>query len=172
MGAGREPHSGMWIVVSVTSAIWTASLPAIVPGAITDRHGIGITAANGGGTVMAMATGTTALIGAPHLVTADTEEIGHQPVILLITAGKPESRTRKSGHSGKSGCPPTTGPAAPRRNLETSTPSPLRLLRRPIRALAATPRGLGSLHSARGLVPGVAGRSALMSGRQLLLDNR
>ena len=81
----------MWIVVSVTSAIWTAGLPAIVPSAITDRHGIGITAANGRGTVMAMATGITALAGAPHLVTADTEEIGRQPVIPLITVGKPSS---------------------------------------------------------------------------------
>ena len=103
MGAGTEPHSGMWIVVSVTSAIWTASLPAIVPGAITDRHGIGITAANGRGTVMAMATGIAALAGAPHLIIIVTEEIGRQPVIPLITAGKPESRTRKSGHSGNPG---------------------------------------------------------------------
>jgi len=87
MGAGAEPHSGMWIVVSATSAIWTASFPAIVPGAITDRHGIGITAANGRGTVMATATGITALAGAPH----------------LITAGKPESRARKSGHPGNPG---------------------------------------------------------------------
>ena len=91
MGAGAEPHSGMWIVVSVTSATWTASLPAIVPSAITDRHGIEITVANGQGTVMAMATGITALPGAVHLVTADTEEIGRQPVIPLITVGKPES---------------------------------------------------------------------------------
>jgi hypothetical protein len=72
----------MWIVVSATSAIWTASFPAIVPGVITDRHGIGITAANGRETVMAMASGITDLAGAPH----------------LITAGKPESRARKSGH--------------------------------------------------------------------------
>ena len=41
-------------------------------------------------------------------------------------------------------CPPTTGPAAPRRTLETSTPSPLRLLGRPIpgtggNACAASP---------------------------------
>ena len=81
MGAGPEPHSGMWIVVSVTSAIWTASLPAIVPNAITDRHGIGITAANGRGTVMAMATGITALAGVVHLVMAEKEEIGRQRVI-------------------------------------------------------------------------------------------
>jgi hypothetical protein len=100
MGAGPEPHSGMWIVVSVTSATWTANSPVIVASAITDRHGIGITAANGRGTVMAMATGITALAGAPHLVTANTEEIGRQPVIPLITVGKPESRSRKSGHSG------------------------------------------------------------------------
>jgi hypothetical protein len=56
-------------------------LPAIVPNAITDRHGIGITAANGRGTVMAMATGITALAGVVHLVTADKEEIGRQRVI-------------------------------------------------------------------------------------------
>jgi len=65
-----------------------------------DPHGIGITADHGRGTVMAMATGITALAGAPHLITIATEEIGRQPVIPLITAGKPESRTRKSGHSG------------------------------------------------------------------------
>ena len=64
-----------------------------------DPHGIGITADHGRGTVMAMATGITALAGAPHLITIATEEIGRQPVIPLITAGKPESRTRKSGHS-------------------------------------------------------------------------
>src|SRR5258708_7182260 len=100
MGAGPEPHSGMWIVVGVTSAIWTATLPAMVPSAITDRHGIWIPAANGGGTVMAMATGITVLAGATHLVTADTEEIGRQPVIPLSTVGKPESRARNSGQSG------------------------------------------------------------------------
>ena len=97
MGAGREPHSGMWIVVSAISAIWTASLPAIVPSAIMDRHGIGITAANGRGTVMATATGITALAGAPHLITTDTEEIGRQPVIPPITAGKPKSMPGRAG---------------------------------------------------------------------------
>ena len=165
MGAGVELRSGMWIVVSATSATWTASLPAIAPSAITDRHGIGITAANGGGTVMAMATGTTALVGAPHLVTADTEEIGHQPVILLITAGKPESRTRKSGHFGKSGCPPTTGPAAPRRSLETSTPSPLWLLRR-----AAYPGTGGNASGSR--LPSFRARTGAGGCRQKRADER
>ena len=92
MGAGTEPRFGMWTVVSVTSAIWTVSLPAIVPSAITDRHGIGITAANGRGTDMAMAIGTTVLAGKVHLVMADTEEIDRQRVIPLITVGKPEIR--------------------------------------------------------------------------------
>ena len=69
-----------------------------------DPHGIGITAANGWGTVMAMATGITALAGVAHLVIADTEEeIGRQPVIPLISAGKPESCARKSGHLGNPG---------------------------------------------------------------------
>jgi hypothetical protein len=56
-----------------------------------DPHGIGITAANGWGTVMAMATGITALAGAARLITTDTGEIGRQPVIPLITVGKPSS---------------------------------------------------------------------------------
>ena len=56
-----------------------------------DRHGIGIIAANGGGTVMAMATGITTLAGAVRLITTDTGEIGRQPVIPLITVGKPSS---------------------------------------------------------------------------------
>ena len=53
-----------------------------------DRHGIGITAANGRATVtvMAMTTGITALAGAGHLITGDTEEIGPQPVTPPITA--------------------------------------------------------------------------------------
>jgi hypothetical protein len=81
----------MWIVVSVTSAIWTASSPAIVPSAITEPQGIGITAANGRGTDMAMATAITGLAGAARLITTDTGEIGRQPVIPLIIDGKPES---------------------------------------------------------------------------------
>jgi hypothetical protein len=131
-----------------------------------DPHGIGITADHGRGTVMAMATGITALAGAPHLITIATEEICHQPVIPLISAGKPESRTRKSGHSGNPGA---RRQLDPQRRGELSRPQPH--LRSGccgglFRALAATPRGLGSLHSARGLVPGSVGRSALMSGRQ------
>ena len=51
-----------------------------------DPHGIGITADHGRGTVMAMATGITALAGAGHLITGDTEEIGPQPVTPPITA--------------------------------------------------------------------------------------
>jgi len=87
----------MWIVVSATSAIWTASLPAIVPSAIMDLHGIGITAANGWGTVMAMAIGISALAGAARLITTDTGEIGRQPVIPLIMVDKPESSARRAG---------------------------------------------------------------------------
>ena len=52
---------------------------------------------------MAMAIGITGLAGAAHLVTADTEAIGHQPAIPLITAVKLESYVRKSGHPGNQG---------------------------------------------------------------------
>jgi Trk-type K+ transport system membrane component len=87
MGAGAEPRSEMWIVVSATSATWTASSLAIAATGATARDNIAATASHQGTTGMAM-TATADLATALRAIMGSTEEVGHQPAIRLITVDK------------------------------------------------------------------------------------
>src|SRR5215471_9110231 len=83
MEAGEEPRCEMWIVVSATSAIWTASLLAIAATAATAGRKVATTTSHQGMTGMAM-TATADLATALQAIIGGTEEVGHQPAIRPI----------------------------------------------------------------------------------------
>src|SRR5215472_4454066 len=82
MGAGEEPRCEMWIVVSATSATWTASLLAIAATGATAGRNIATTTSHQG-TGMAM-TATADLATALRAIIGGTEEVGHRPAIRPI----------------------------------------------------------------------------------------
>src|SRR5215472_17613610 len=80
MEAGEEPRCEMWIVVSATSAIWTASLLAIAATAATAGRKVATTARRQDTGMAATADPATAL----RAIMGGTEEVGRQPAIRPI----------------------------------------------------------------------------------------
>src|SRR5215469_10461206 len=89
-GVGAEPLCEMWIVVSATSATWTASLLAIAATGATAGRKVATTARR-------QSTGMTAttadLVTALRAILGSTEEVGHQPAIRPITGGNSRGLT-------------------------------------------------------------------------------
>src|SRR5215470_6348571 len=74
----------MWIVVSATSATWTASLLAMVASGGTARGNIATTASHQG-TGMAMTATADLSTALQAIIIGRTEEVGHQLAIPPIT---------------------------------------------------------------------------------------